>query len=55
MRVERGKKKELIRFFSLRNFEKVFANKMGKSKLVAINAKKSEGYWIECILTLKVN
>lgn len=55
LRVGRGKKKELIRCFSLRNFKKVFANKMGKLKLIAINAKLSEGYWIECILTLKVN
>lgn len=39
MKVGRGKEKELVRFLCLRNFKKVFANKMGKLKLIAINAK----------------
>lgn len=38
VKVERGKKKELIRCFSLRNFKKIFAKKVRKLKLIAVNA-----------------
>lgn len=43
---EKGKK---LRFVSLRSFKKVFTNKTGKLKLIAINVSESEGVWIECV------